>query len=179
MAFTCDPGFNLQGQAAIQCLANGSWSSHLPVCKPVQCSMLHSIAYGLKNSSNNTYTSTVKFSCADGFVLDGAALLACQSDGRWSASLPRCSPVQCPPLSPEPYSKVLKQNSSFSGESVSFCLSGYMQAGGNARRVCDKNKQWDGQPIYCRGKLNLFSVFSYFDFHIKHGDVMMLSKLSL
>lgn len=34
LLFACHPGFIMRGEASVQCMSNGFWSSDVPTCRP-------------------------------------------------------------------------------------------------------------------------------------------------
>ncbi|XP_078582019.1 uncharacterized protein LOC144865296 [Branchiostoma floridae x Branchiostoma japonicum] len=89
--FTCNPGYDLDGDSSLTCLAGGTWSANPPVCRAVQCHVLTNPANGEVIGSNPyTYGDEVRFECNSGYSLVGAASLTCRADGQWDGSPPMC-----------------------------------------------------------------------------------------
>ena len=73
--------FFWQGEGVLRCEADGTWSSEAPTCSPVLCghpsvplnvSTHFTVAeHGLKYG----YSSTVSYSCAPGYELQGAEIM--------------------------------------------------------------------------------------------------------
>ena len=152
LSFTCSLGFNIAGQKEIICLANGHWSSTVPLCRPVQCSPIHLPQYARANTTNTTYTAAVGISCYVGFLLRGVSTVTCQSDTQWSSTVPKCVPVQCPSLVPPSNTYFLSINTSYLGLAVQSCLKLYSHKAGSVSRLCQSNGQWSGQSMVCIGK---------------------------
>ncbi|KAJ8384492.1 hypothetical protein AAFF_G00204070 [Aldrovandia affinis] len=103
--FTCENGYQLSDSRPLKCNASGNWSAEPPLCEAVQCSELVSSMplsgphdLQLQPSAEFSYGSTCTFSCADGFLLQGAESVQCTETGEWSADTPTCSAVQCSEL---------------------------------------------------------------------------------
>ena len=68
--------------------------THLcPVGRPlavVTCGFLESPGNGTKNGSSPLAGSVVKFSCNDGFILDGSAQRTCTEAGTWDGVDTKC-----------------------------------------------------------------------------------------
>ena len=133
------------------CLANGHWSATSPRCQPVQCPVLKLRDYSTMNSTNTSYTTTVKVSCMIGFNMLGTGLLTCRSDAQWSSTLPQCIPVQCPMLVAPGNSYFISMNTSFLGITIQACLQHYKHTSGSVSRLCRSTGQWSGTPIECEG----------------------------
>ncbi|KAM6343210.1 E-selectin isoform 1-T2 [Alca torda] len=92
--FRCSEGYVLDGPSSIECTAQGQWSEPVPKCKVVQCEPLSSPEKGSMDCShgagNFTYNTACRFSCLEGWKLNGSHVLECGHSGNWSASLPTC-----------------------------------------------------------------------------------------
>uniref|UniRef100_H2Z7B4 Sushi domain-containing protein n=1 Tax=Ciona savignyi TaxID=51511 RepID=H2Z7B4_CIOSA len=96
--YMCDVGFTLMGSERITCTESGQYSDFPPTCTEITCRVLLPIAHGSfapRRTSPYPVTSSVTYSCVDGFQLDGEAELICQPDGTWSADRPQCQVIQC------------------------------------------------------------------------------------
>ena len=150
--YSCSRGYLLVGSSILTCQADRRWDKALPKCTPVSCPRLIAPSYGTINSSSVTFPSAVKFQCIPGFILTGMSTLSCTADKKWSHSPPKCSPVQCPHLKTRTGSQIVRQNSSFLGEVVSQCVSGFKHSAGNEKRVCQSLGKWSGKEFVCEGK---------------------------
>ena len=45
---------------------------------------------GSKTGNNFNVSETVSFGCDDGFFLDGATNITCDTDGKWTDETPTC-----------------------------------------------------------------------------------------
>ncbi|XP_078692055.1 E-selectin-like [Branchiostoma floridae x Branchiostoma belcheri] len=89
---TCNSGYTRNGAAAATCQADGTWSSPVPTCTPVQCPALTAPANGAVTPTGAvSYPNGVTFTCNTGYVLNGAAAATCQADGTWSNPAPTCT----------------------------------------------------------------------------------------
>ncbi|NXK13612.1 LYAM2 protein, partial [Herpetotheres cachinnans] len=92
--FRCSEGYVLDGPSSTECTAQGQWSEPVPKCKVVQCEPLSSPEKGSMDCShgagNFTYNTACRFSCLEGWKLNGSHVLECSRSGNWSASLPTC-----------------------------------------------------------------------------------------
>uniref|UniRef100_A0A8C3R0R3 Sushi, von Willebrand factor type A, EGF and pentraxin domain-containing protein 1 n=1 Tax=Cyanoderma ruficeps TaxID=181631 RepID=A0A8C3R0R3_9PASS len=146
--YSCNEGFLLDGDRSRVCLANGSWSGITPVCKAVTCPVPLPLPNGRTTGSDFSFTKEVHYHCNEGYSLQGASTLTCQSDGTWDSEAPHCEPVVCGP--PEDISHGFLNGSAFTyGEFVHYiCFPGY-ELHGNPLRQCLSNSSWSGSLPSC------------------------------
>ncbi|CAH1249045.1 SELE [Branchiostoma lanceolatum] len=149
----CDEGYWLNGSSIpIYCDADGNWNGTLPNCPPVPCPPITLGNGTMIPSGLKYYPDVADFTCEEGFTLDGASRLTCQSDGTWSDDAPTCNPIPClEPLTAPPNGEV-----SFSGlgafyqENATFtCTLGYVPEGDHIL-TCLANGTWTGTAPTCR-----------------------------
>jgi hypothetical protein len=96
----CSEGFKIDGNPFVFCLRTSKWEvSKMPTCKIVKCSPLKTPANGKLALSKISYKGRAKFTCDDGFSLEGNATVICLANGSWSSEIPTCKSVfECPAL---------------------------------------------------------------------------------
>ncbi|XP_013391007.1 sushi, von Willebrand factor type A, EGF and pentraxin domain-containing protein 1 [Lingula anatina] len=94
VSFQCDAGYNLVGNATLECLESGEWSAPSPTCEAAICGNPGSPVNGAKDGTVYYFPHNVTYSCFNGYILRGASKLTCQADGVWSGSAPTCE--ACP-----------------------------------------------------------------------------------
>ncbi|KAK2514926.1 Svep1 [Columba guinea] len=92
--YSCDRGFQLQGEATLRCLETGEWSTEVPSCKAINCLPPQPIENGFVEGADYSYGAMVIYSCVPGFQLSGLAMQTCEESG-WSSSTPTCLPTDC------------------------------------------------------------------------------------
>ncbi|XP_028660616.2 LOW QUALITY PROTEIN: sushi, von Willebrand factor type A, EGF and pentraxin domain-containing protein 1 [Erpetoichthys calabaricus] len=147
--YRCNTGFVLEGDKNSLCLSNGSWSFTAAVCRKVQCLEPPYITYGEFLGSERGYGAEIKYSCKDGYTLQGKSILKCQSDGSWDDKAPQCIPIVCDP--PEDISHGYVNGSSFIlGSHVYYvCFPGYKLIG-NPILQCTAFGSWEGEVPSCK-----------------------------
>uniref|UniRef100_A0A8C8AQF1 Sushi, von Willebrand factor type A, EGF and pentraxin domain-containing protein 1 n=1 Tax=Otus sunia TaxID=257818 RepID=A0A8C8AQF1_9STRI len=92
--YSCDRGFQLQGEETLRCLETGDWSTEVPSCKAINCPPPQPIENGFVEGADYSYGAMVIYSCVPGFQLSGLAMQTCEESG-WSSSTPTCLPTDC------------------------------------------------------------------------------------
>ncbi|XP_035509971.1 P-selectin-like [Morone saxatilis] len=97
-----------------------------------------------------SFGSRCTTTCDEGFVLNGTASTECNSMGMWSADIPSCLAVECPPLS-----RPDNGNLSCSGGNQTFnstcqfkCNASFLMIGSPVV-TCGVNRVWSGPRPYC------------------------------
>lgn len=152
--FSCAEGYILESAAvsALTCMEHGRWSSKLPSCIPVTCSPVTQLDHGMVNLSTSggqvSSGSTIRFSCNDGFRLDGPQTIVCQVDGQWSAPIPQCRALFCP--NPEEIDNSLTViRGNHVGDTIHYsCKSGFHLIG-ESIRTCLPNGHWSDEDPAC------------------------------
>ncbi|KAM8930709.1 E-selectin-like [Pelodytes ibericus] len=155
--FSCDKGFQLVGNEALQCMATSQWNRMKPHCEAIWCPTITFPEQGSVTCSHVnwdfTYNSRCEFTCSDGFVLIGSKSIHCTAQGQWTDQTPHCEAIQCQrPLKPN-YGTVdcsssgdnLQENSTCEFE----CTEGF-SLGGSASMRCVAPGQWTEEPPMCQ-----------------------------
>ncbi|XP_065829757.1 uncharacterized protein [Oscarella lobularis] len=187
--FSCSDGSRLVGVESIRCLPNGTWGKSSRDCEnatscgfspgevsnektfsicsgiSISCESLNIPERGAISTNQTTNGTEVKFSCKEGYVVDGRASLICLS-GRWSSDPPSCEEVRCNPITPPrdgdawwTSSDGRRENYTSGSESVAFrtlyfeCR-GKLELIGQSSITCLVNGSWSGTVPMC-SKLRL------------------------
>ncbi|XP_040001244.1 beta-2-glycoprotein 1-like isoform X3 [Xiphias gladius] len=151
--YTCHEGYVLSGASTAVCQANGTWSTAVPECKPVSCSLAPIPKFGMitydKRIRGNTtdFGVTGTYKCLPPYVLIGNARAECTASGTWTKT-PECQVVTCPP--PEKidkgYMSSQDQRDYDYMETVRYgCLGDYVLEG-SLQIVCQQNGNWSEKP---------------------------------
>ncbi|XP_070602812.1 P-selectin isoform X2 [Erythrolamprus reginae] len=154
--FSCDAGFQLVGQARLDCTALGNWTQEMPSCKAVQCPSLKNPENGKENCSNPyghfAYYSSCTFSCDSGFELAGSEKLNCTDQGNWTGEMPICEALKCPELqAPENGQLTCSQsygNFTYNSSCVFSCDIGFKRIGSKGLE-CTATGEWTGFASFC------------------------------
>ncbi|KAK8721900.1 hypothetical protein OTU49_012628 [Cherax quadricarinatus] len=171
LQYMCNTNYRLVGENRRVCSKDGLWSGDLPKCEEIRCpepefpdKAKTSVAGNDRRMSttivrrrehvtlDNTYRigSVVTYRCERGYVVDGASMRTCMSDGTWSHQAPTCKFVDCGlPESISPGIYRLLSNSTSYGSQVAYECSENWKLEGRIRRFCQENGTWVGESPLC------------------------------
>lgn len=151
--YTCYEGYTLIGASTAVCLANGTWSTTVPVCKSVTCDLAPipkngMIIYDRRISGNTTnYGDSVTYRCLPPYALIGNPRAECTVHGSWSKT-PECQVVTCPP--PQNIDRGYMSNDEQRNfdymETVRYGCTGDYVLEGSFQIVCQQNGHWSEKP---------------------------------
>ena len=118
-------------------------------CLAVSCGNPGTPINGDMTGDNFTFTHSVIFTCARGYVMTGANHLSCQADGRWNGSLPACPPVCCPELAAPAWSNLNGSDHHYGGQVDFTCMDGFDLVG-LPTLVCQWTGQWSAVLPHCK-----------------------------
>uniref|UniRef100_A0A8D0VCL2 CUB and Sushi multiple domains 3 n=1 Tax=Sus scrofa TaxID=9823 RepID=A0A8D0VCL2_PIG len=188
--FACDTGYILHGSEERTCLANGSWTGRQPECKAIQCGNPGTTANGkVFRIDGTTFSSSVIYSCIEGYILSGPSVRQCTANGTWSGTLPNCTTKFCG--DPGIPAQGKREGKSFIYQSeVSFSCNSPFILVGSSTRICQADGTWSGSSPHCieptrtscdnpgvprHGSQNNtfgFQVGSVVQFHCKKGHLL-------
>ncbi|XP_072024065.1 sushi, von Willebrand factor type A, EGF and pentraxin domain-containing protein 1-like isoform X2 [Amphiura filiformis] len=155
--YSCDPGYELIGDALQMCVADGDWSGVLPQCLPVSCPEPPIVLNGslLGNQTNVTFGSIARYTCDVGYELsdNGDDFTQCGEDGEWNMPSPRCEPVTCGYPQRPINGNVQFSDITYTSEAHYSCLKGFHLAGTEVQR-CMADGAWSDkvprcEPVVC------------------------------
>ncbi|KAF8794983.1 Protein lev-9 like protein [Argiope bruennichi] len=149
--YTCFQGYDPQGYPRAKCLFfNGTtqWYGLDLRCIPRSCGDPGEVKNARREGEIFTFTSRVTYHCDPGYELVGRANRYCESKGEWSGVLPSCRPVECPIPRDVPSGRAVYTTTTYQSVARYECLNGYRLVGPEIR-VCEANKQWEGEEPYC------------------------------
>ncbi|XP_071805389.1 mannan-binding lectin serine protease 1-like [Asterias amurensis] len=115
------------------------------------CGALYRPTYGMISGSNFTFRDSVRFSCNDGYVINGSTSRSCQANGTWSGIQPTCEIVKCNVPQPISNGEILYysgMNFSYSN-SIRFVCNDYYEMEGISWSECGVNGTWTPEPPVC------------------------------
>ncbi|XP_059193305.1 beta-2-glycoprotein 1-like [Centropristis striata] len=155
--YTCNEGYILTGNSMAVCLADGTWSTRVPKCKPLTCGLAPIPQFGMiiydKRIRGNTtvYSLGGTYRCLPPYVLFGNVRAECTINGNWTET-PECRVVTCPPpgnIDNGYMSGDVKKDYDFK-ETVKYGCNGDYVLDGSLEIVCQGNGNWSEKPS-CKG----------------------------
>ena len=111
-SYTCNSGYELQGDSTRICQNNGEWSGDAPACEregmrriqlvdcnsyykchkfpAVRCPTLSNPSNGRVEQQGNRPGARATYVCNSGYELVGLTSRICQNNGQWSGDTPVC-----------------------------------------------------------------------------------------
>ncbi|XP_065905188.1 P-selectin-like [Dysidea avara] len=157
---SCNNGFVLSGTTTRRCKADETWTGSDAVCTAVDgvtCEPLTAPDNGMIDCSLGgdgvpNEGETCKFSCNDGFELEGSTSRKCRSSGNWNGKDATCIGGTCPLLSAPDNGQVScslgDDGEANNGDSCDFTCDGGLVLHGSASRSCTGGI-WSGDESLC------------------------------
>uniref|UniRef100_A0A8C2FEX8 Sushi domain-containing protein n=1 Tax=Cyprinus carpio TaxID=7962 RepID=A0A8C2FEX8_CYPCA len=146
--YSCEDGYELNGQSIRQCISGKQWSNDVPRCLPISCGNPGGIANGEVIGKIFHFKALIHYECHKGFVLEGVETRTCQVDGKWDSKAPSCRAISCgrPVVSKD----VLVRGDDYTfGKRLLFsCNLGFILQGAPTS-VCLANGSWSEAPPKC------------------------------
>ncbi|XP_053403047.1 uncharacterized protein LOC128546143 [Mercenaria mercenaria] len=172
---SCEKGYNLSGDAIIECL-DGNWSVN-GKCDPVQCSDLPEIdnANSLENANDTyLYEDTIDITCYEGFEISGDLKAKCSENKTW-VNVPSCSPVPCNEFLVPPDVEIGNQDtkSRVFGDIINITCSIGFELEGDGFVICNASGDWETYTS-CKPKAcPEFAVPQNAEFERKDGSLFV------
>uniref|UniRef100_A0A6Q2YHZ2 CUB and Sushi multiple domains 1 n=1 Tax=Esox lucius TaxID=8010 RepID=A0A6Q2YHZ2_ESOLU len=152
LRFTCEAGFSLSGSAERTCLHNGSWSGTQPVCEAVSCGNPGTPAYGkIVFSDGILFSSSVAYSCWEGYKTSGLTTRHCTTNGTWTGSAPDCTVISCGDPGPIANGIYIGNEFTFNKTVQYHCNPGHvMDIVSSSMLLCTKDGSWNQTKPSCK-----------------------------
>ncbi|XP_063042299.1 sushi, von Willebrand factor type A, EGF and pentraxin domain-containing protein 1 isoform X3 [Engraulis encrasicolus] len=147
--YSCDEGYELEGQTVRQCSSSRQWSDDPPVCRLVSCGNPGDVSGGTVKGDSYSYLAVIHYECYSGYNLQGGdAARTCRADGKWDGGEPQCAPVSCG--APAVPSNILVKGKeyTFSKKLEFSCKTGFMLKG-TPSATCQANGTWTQMSPSC------------------------------
>uniref|UniRef100_A0AAQ5XF31 Sushi, von Willebrand factor type A, EGF and pentraxin domain-containing protein 1 n=1 Tax=Amphiprion ocellaris TaxID=80972 RepID=A0AAQ5XF31_AMPOC len=146
--YSCEEGYELEGEPERHCVSGRLWTDDAPVCRPVSCGDPGVIANGTAHGGEFVYPQVLHYECSPGFALKGSDTIACQADGKWNGRKPQCEPVSCgPPKIPSDITFKGKEYT-YNSEIELSCQPGFLLKGKSVT-ICQADGTWSHQSPTC------------------------------
>lgn len=147
---TCAGGCDVNASCISEaCVCNTGFTGDGAKCAAVLCApdvLLHG---SVSPAGQGGVGTTVTYTCATGFTLQGAATRTCQASGTWSGATPSCVPVPCSPDLTAPANGTVDRTAGVYGDVATYaCGTGYTLSGA-LTRTCQADGTWSGAAPTC------------------------------
>uniref|UniRef100_A0A673WK27 Sushi, von Willebrand factor type A, EGF and pentraxin domain-containing protein 1 n=1 Tax=Salmo trutta TaxID=8032 RepID=A0A673WK27_SALTR len=147
--YSCEEGYELEGESVRQCVAGRQWSDVPPVCRPISCGDPGDIDNGSAEGDSFLYLEVLRYECSSGFALKGGDTRTCKADGKWDSEKPWCEPISCgSPVVPSDVTVTGKEYT-FNKHVALSCKSGLLLQGPSVS-VCQADGTWSHGSPECR-----------------------------
>uniref|UniRef100_A0A4W2EK13 Complement C3d receptor 2 n=1 Tax=Bos indicus x Bos taurus TaxID=30522 RepID=A0A4W2EK13_BOBOX len=166
----CNPGFIMNGSHLIRCHTNNKWVPGVPTCIKKAffgCQRPLTISHGNHTGGDITRFSpgmSILYSCNQGYLLVGEALLLCTHEGTWNQPAPYCKEVNC--SFPEHINGI--QNGLEPGRMYQYgavvtlmCEDGYTLEG-SPQSQCQEDHRWNPPLAVCKSPSSLAPLIAGF-----------------
>lgn len=143
-SFSCDRGYSRVGSPRLRCLRSGEWNTNMPFCRFISCPPRGFVENGdVFCSDTNNVDSICVANCNEGFEMIGESDSICLGNGRWSTTLPECTPILCPLRISFPRGSVTcTEGNAYESVCTASCASGSAMVG-SPFSLCLENGEWD------------------------------------
>ncbi|XP_064877916.1 sushi, von Willebrand factor type A, EGF and pentraxin domain-containing protein 1-like isoform X4 [Oncorhynchus nerka] len=148
IVYRCHKGYELTAPTALVCLEDGGWNGTAPMCVPAECEEPSSPDHGSVNITDTTLGSLVKYSCEQGYELEGESVRQCVAGRQWSDVPPVCRPISCDDPGNIDNGSNHVDSFLYLGVLHYKCNSGFNLKGGDTR-TCQADARWDGEKPWC------------------------------
>ncbi|TGZ63009.1 hypothetical protein CRM22_007135 [Opisthorchis felineus] len=154
------------------CQADGTWSGHDTICRPITCPRLDAPENGGISTYSTEVNSIVKVHCNHGYELIGPEQKQCLATGKWDGERTICKERDCGPVPTVVNGRVTAEKTTFGSRAAFTCDPDTTASSDTDSLHCgliDNKTSWLPQPIpTCNRHCYLFTV--------DHGDVLLMHK---
>ncbi|XP_067257600.1 sushi, von Willebrand factor type A, EGF and pentraxin domain-containing protein 1 isoform X3 [Chanodichthys erythropterus] len=148
VTFSCEKGYVPQESVESQCQSDLKWSREPHICKPVTCGEPPVVDYAEYTLNGKVYLSTLTYTCIEGYRLQGAMELKCESSGEWASPPPICARVDCGKPPPLRDAVIKGDNFTLGSRIIYICKEGYTLLGTETQE-CLPSGNWTHNSAQC------------------------------
>ncbi|XP_060077759.1 sushi, von Willebrand factor type A, EGF and pentraxin domain-containing protein 1-like, partial [Ylistrum balloti] len=146
--YSCNQGYDLEGESVRICKPEGFWSGNTPSCQAGSCSPPISIQNGNVDFKELKLGSVSTYECNLGYELEGNEVRRCMPTLSWFGTDPVCNPVRCSDPPNIDNGGQSTNGSTFNSVASYFCETGYILKGSASLR-CSASTEWTGLIPSC------------------------------
>ncbi|XP_067840108.1 CUB and sushi domain-containing protein 1-like [Heptranchias perlo] len=150
VTYQCNPGFWMEPAtfSTLRCMKNGSWNQTKPICKVITCTQPPPVLHGRVQGSDFRWSSSVSYTCSEGYQLSLSAVLTCERNGIWRGEVPQCLPVFCGDPGTPVEGRIEGRTFTYKSEVSFHCRTPFLLVG-SSRRFCQADGFWSGLQPSC------------------------------
>ncbi|XP_076046526.1 sushi, von Willebrand factor type A, EGF and pentraxin domain-containing protein 1-like [Oratosquilla oratoria] len=149
LTYTCDHGFRLEGVTSRTCQSNGYWTDDQPECVEVFCDLPEHVSHSVVDIVSLKVGGVVRYTCMEGFRLEGFPIINCLMSGLWDKDIPRCAQIDCGPPPSAPNVVTIGPDTVYGAQVTYDCKRGY-QLIGTEWSTCLGSGRWSHDAPLCR-----------------------------
>ncbi|TRY57481.1 hypothetical protein DNTS_014228 [Danionella cerebrum] len=148
VTFSCEKGYIPKEPIESLCQSDMKWSREPHVCQPVNCGEPPEVDFAEYTLLGKEYLSIVSYTCIEGYRLQGAMELMCESSGEWTSPSPMCATVVCgkPPSLKD--ATINGDNFTLGSKIFYVCKEGYTLLGAETQE-CLPSGNWSHNSAQC------------------------------
>lgn len=146
--YICNEGYDIEGNANLNCESGGIWSDEAPICNAIECLAPPFVLNGRVDFKDLKLGSVIRYMCNDGYENSGLEVRRCLANLTWEGHDPSCEPVNCGMPESLSHGSSNYQDTQFQATVVYRCDIGYILIGDDTH-VCIKDKVWNGNMPVC------------------------------
>lgn len=148
--YACFRGYELRGLQSRFCLTNNEWTGISPTCNKIRCTTPVPINHGQIIGDDFAFQGVIRYSCDQGYVLQGEEVQTCLYNKKWSGEQPLCDEISCGQPQFVANAEYNLVNNSVTYESVVeySCIEGYTKVGYNTQK-CASDGLWTEMDLVC------------------------------
>ncbi|CAJ1086014.1 sushi%2C von Willebrand factor type A, EGF and pentraxin domain-containing protein 1 [Xyrichtys novacula] len=146
--YRCHKGYDLSAPTRLVCQEDGGWNGTAPTCVPAECETPPSPDHGWVNITDTSLGSMVRYSCKEGYKLEGEPERQCVSGRLWTNEAPVCLPVSCGDPGAIADGTVHGGTFAYPEELHYECSPGFVLKGTDTL-ACQANGKWNSQKPFC------------------------------
>ncbi|XP_026155176.1 sushi, von Willebrand factor type A, EGF and pentraxin domain-containing protein 1 isoform X2 [Mastacembelus armatus] len=146
--YRCHKGYDLTNPTRLVCQEDGGWNGTAPSCVPAECETPPSPEHGWVNVTDTSLGSMVRYTCKEGYELEGEPVRQCVSGRLWTNDAPVCRPVSCGDPGTVPNCTTHGDAFVYPGVLQYECNPGFVLTGSDTL-VCQADGKWNGQKPQC------------------------------
>nr|XP_042895666.1 sushi, von Willebrand factor type A, EGF and pentraxin domain-containing protein 1 isoform X2 [Parasteatoda tepidariorum] len=148
VSYSCEEGYQPVGPTVRVCMEDQKWEPASPECRPVNCGPLAQGENIILETTFTVFKGEARYSCREGFRLEGPHVRKCLATGKWSDQNPSCDIIRCPDPLKVTHAYLIYSDNKYGSSVEYYCDEGYKLIG-SIQRLCTGDGEWAGLEPEC------------------------------